>query len=261
VAFIKDLLENHEKSLKKLTISCDFAKMLVDLKDLRLEELELLGSNGADKVPLDLLKQSSDLKSLKLIKCYTSDEIFKKALEIESLECLEVERKNEKYFQGLYEGFTIDRNGLEPELVLKRLGVYVGVSRILLCLFQFDVLHYLEELEVYLMDGDVSLKFVKELNGLVPNLKKIVIHYSLSENINALLDTMKNLESITIINSQWIFNEKVYPKIKHIDTRNVFTRIAIGHLFVNRFPNLETLHINYCFVNLADAKIKKSLES
>ncbi len=222
------------KNLKKLTIDVD-PNLLNDLKDLRLEHFVYCGHNGIS-VSLECLKRQMSLKGLKLYLYEYSDQHFKMIWELKNLETLELD------------GETVsDRSSLNDIHKLQKLKrLKVDISSNILDHLQFGVFNDLEELDAFFTSA--SVESIREMKRITPKLKKIVIrHYSPSATINALLETLENLESVAIRGTKWkIPSEKFYPKVKYLDVPRLNYQSASAEQFTKTFPNLETLRINIC---------------
>jgi hypothetical protein len=103
---------------------------------------------------------------------------------------------------------------------------------------QFGIFNNLQELDVY-FEG-ATLDSIREMKRITPNLKKIEIHSYSSDQINALLETLKNLESVKIEYEGWeISNENFCPKVKYLHVNSNLN----AEQFTKNFPNLESLKI------------------
>jgi hypothetical protein len=135
-----------------------------------------------------------------------SDEQIKMIWELKNLESLE-----------LY-GEVSNRsnlNEIHKLQKLKRLEISRGMSDNILDNLQFGVFNDLEELDACFYDA--SLDSIREMKLITPNLKKIEIHCNSSDQINALLETLENLESVKILKGVWkVPSEKFYPKVKYL---------------------------------------------
>jgi hypothetical protein len=80
------------------------------------------------------------------------------------------------------------------------------------------------------------------MKRFTPNLKKITTSSASSDTLNALLETLENLEEIIIESDEdeWELSEKVYPKIKKL---SCCFELNVEQ-FSKQFPNLETLELN-----------------
>ncbi len=77
---------------------------------------------------------------------------------------------------------------------------------------QFGVFNNLEELDASFYGA--SLDSIREMKRITPKLKKILIDCNSSATVNALLETLENLESVAIRGAKWkIPSEKFYPKV------------------------------------------------
>jgi hypothetical protein len=184
-------------------------------------------------VSLECLKRQLSLKGLKLYLYEYSGQHLEMVWELKNLESLELD--------GEMMGDRSSLNGVHKLQKLKRLKIVI--SRNILENLQFGVYHDLEELDASFIDA--SLDSIREMKRVTPKLKKIVIRYSSSATVNALLETLENLESVTIQHRAWeIPCEKFYPKVKYLDVSR------LDHLnaeqFTKTFPNLEIFRINTC---------------
>jgi hypothetical protein len=230
---IKKLLKSQEKNLKKLTIELDF-DLLKSLTDLRLEHLDF-GYSGSHQVSLEFLKQQVDLKFLKLSRVEYSDQTCNVIWGLKNLESLELEGRS---------GRRSCLRNLHKLGKLKRLKVDEDVSRNILDHMKFGVFENLEELDAAF--NGASLESVQEMKRITPNLKKLLIHETYSETINALLGTLENLESLKIDVEKWeVDDETVHPKIRHLDVA-CDSKFKPNTKFLKAFPNLEYLKINNC---------------
>jgi hypothetical protein len=127
---------------------------------------------------------------------------------------------------------------------LKRLKISSGMISNILDHLQFGVFNDLEELDAFFTSA--SMESIREMKRITPKLKKILIrYYSPSATINALLETLENLESVTIQHRAWkILFENFYPKVKYLDVLRL--NYLNAEQFTKTFPNLETLRINIC---------------
>jgi hypothetical protein len=133
---------------------------------------------------------------------------------------------------------------------LKRLKVSRDVSRNILDHLKFGIFNDLGELDAAFEDA--SLESIKEMKRITPNLRKIEIQNALSDTINALLETLENLESVEIRRGNWeLSSDKVYRKIKHLHVESgpEFRAAQLTH----QFPNLEFLKINRCSFEVTES--------
>jgi hypothetical protein len=220
--------------LKKLTIS-DYPDLLNDLKELRLEHLVFVcGGWGS----LEFLGRQENLRVLKLTIWNFLDEHLNMIWELKNLETLELDG------QMSDESSLNDIHKLQK---LKCLKICRGMSSNILEHLQFGVFHDLEELDAY-FEG-ASLHSIKEMKRITPKLKKIVIRCDSSDTVNALLETLENLKSVTIGDDckNWIVpSEKFYPKVKYLDVPRLNNPNA--EQITKTFPNLETLKIYECYL-------------
>ncbi len=88
------------------------------------------------------------------------------------------------------------------------------------------------------------MEFIKDMKRITPNLKKIRIRNTPSDTINALLETLENLESVEILCSDLeISSYKVYPNIKHLHVHNISDFKFRAAQLPQQFLNLEFLKI------------------
>ncbi len=237
---IQTFLNAQKKNLRKLTIKVDF-HLPNDLKDLRLEYLDF-DSLCFDDVSLEFLRPQADLKFLKLNLHQFSNENFDSIWELRSLECLEL--------QGLVrDGNCL--NNLHRLQKLKRLKVSQLFSRNILDHLKFGVFNNLEELDANF--DSASLESMREMKRIIPNLKKIVINFCLSGQVNAMLENLKNhekLESVELENYLWELTTNqifVCPHIKYLRAYIELRNKRIAERFARMFPNLESLQIYSVF--------------
>jgi hypothetical protein len=146
---------------------------------------------------------------------------------------------------------NIDNFNLYKLEKLKRLRVYPSVSQNILDHMKFGVFQDLEELYVYFKGA--SVESVQEMNRITPNLKKVLIYSAPSDTINALLETLKNLESVEIEAANWeVDNEIVCSNIKHLKVScGRHFKFSAEH-FTQQFPNLEYLRIYECSIEVTE---------
>jgi hypothetical protein len=223
---LQKFLKSQEKNLKRLIITRTEFNFPVGLTDLRLDHFEY-GYDDEDNVSFEFMKQLGDLSSLTLYTARLTDQILNTILELKSLESLQLRcHWNESSGLHLYR--------LEN---LKRLTVNCQVSRNILEHLKFGVYNNLEELEACF--ERTSLESVQELQRCTPKLKKIEINFGTPQTINAMLETLDNLENLKIsLYSQFQPSEKVYPKIKQFSCNDFNVDVE---QFSQQFPNLEAL--------------------
>ncbi len=235
---MEKFLKSQEKNLKKLTITSEF-NFPNNLKDMRLEYL-YIHHYGLGNISFEFLKQQTDLTFLKLSLAEFSNEDFSMICELKQLESLELH------------GFASDSSGLNNIYQLeklKRLKVEDFVSRNIIDHLKFGVFEDLEEL--YARFDGASVEYAREMKRITPNLKKLRIQNARSDTINALLESLKNLEKVTIGSENWEnSSEKVCPKVKHLEiypSSDYAFEISVDQL-THQFPNLEFLKIDcVCF--------------
>jgi hypothetical protein len=227
---IKKFLKSQEKNLKKLTIGSGFT--LADLRDLRLEYLDLSFRSQRSDI-LVFLRQHVDLKILKLYVLEYSEEVCNVIWEMKNLESLEL-TGGPRYNFGLNQLHKLEK--------LKRLKADRLANWNILDHMKFGVFQNLEELHAFLQDD--SLESSRKISRITPNLKKLAIHSASSDTVNAVLDTLENLESLEIKEAQWEMSGKVHLKIKRLDVGCEFEFTLKTEQFTQQFPNLEYLKIN-----------------
>jgi hypothetical protein len=114
---------------------------------------------------------------------------------------------------------------------------------------QFGVFQNLEELDACFKGA--SLETIREIKRITPNLKKLVIHEASSDTINAMLETLDNLEAAKIRTYDWKIGQKVCPKIRYLDAS--FKSRFSAEKFSKLFPNLEYLKIDHCSVEVSES--------
>jgi DNA-binding Lrp family transcriptional regulator len=235
---LQKFMKAQQKTLKKLTIACDF-DLLDDLKDLRLEHL-VFHRSVSRQISLGFFRHQVELKFLRLEVRDFSDENFQMIWELRSLETLELSGE-------LREADRSNLNQLHRLEKLKRLKiVHINVCENILDYMKFGVFQDLEELDAIFVDASVDS--VQEMKRIAPNLKKIQIHFAPSDTIDALLETLKNLESVKIVGGTWKKSEKVYLKIEALHIESV--QEIIVEQFATKFPNLVDLTIQFCRIDL-----------
>jgi hypothetical protein len=116
----------------------------------------------------------------------------------------------------------------------------------------------LEELELY-FHVNPSVESIQQMKRITPNLKKIAIHEVSSDTINALLETLENLEVLKIQGLRWEMSERVHPKIKYLDVNCTFEFTLRADQFGKIFPNLEYLKVHCCRIDVIEPYIIKLL--
>jgi transposase len=109
---------------------------------------------------------------------------------------------------------------------------------------KFGVFQNLEELDTDFKGA--SLESVREMKRITPNLKKLVIQEAASETINALLETLENLESLKIKVDKWEPAKKRYQQLKSLNIDCATSFKLNPEQFLKTFPNLEVLKIDSC---------------
>jgi hypothetical protein len=224
---LQKFLKSQEKNLKSLTITRAECNFPVGLTDLRLDHFGY-GFDGHDNVSLDFLKQIGDLSSLTLYMGRLTDQNLNTILELKSLESLQLRfLKNES--SGLHNLYRLEK--------LKRLTVFGYVSRNILDHLRFGVYNNLEELDACFRGA--SEESIREMKRITPKLKKLKIQFGTPQTINALLETLENLEAIEFASREWAVPfGKVYPKIKEFSGNGFNVNVE---QFTRQFPNLEAL--------------------
>jgi hypothetical protein len=224
---LQKFLKSQEKNLKRLTIIKTECNFPVGLTDLRLDHFGY-GFDGHDNVSLEFLKQIGDLTSLTLYMGKLTDENLNTILELKSLDSLQL-----RYLRNESSGL----NNLYQLEKLKRLMVFGSVSRNILDHLRFGVYNNLEELDA-LFKG-ASLESIQEMNRITPKLKKLKIQFGTPQTINALLETLENLEAIEFASREWAVPfGKVYPKIKEFSYNDFDFNVD---QFTQQFSNLKAL--------------------
>jgi hypothetical protein len=136
-----------------------------------------------------------------------------------------------------------DLNKLYHLEKLKRLEIGWSVCRNIIDHLKFGVFEELEELDARFEDASVNA--VQDMKWITPNLKKIVIRYACSDTINALLETLENLEKVKI----WCGNletlsQNAHEKIKHLEVHPTSCPEFRAAQLTQQFPNLEFLKID-----------------
>jgi hypothetical protein len=237
---LQKFLDAQKESLKKLVgKSCKF-DFLANVKDLRLEHLEYDDDDSFIGF-LEFLKRQVDLKFLSLNLSEYSDEAFSTICELKNLETLVLKGDSESS-NGL--------NNLHKLGKLKKLCVGGFVSRNILNHLKFGVFNDLEELDACFYAA--SVESIREMKRITPNLKKLVIPLvSSSDTINALLETLESLESVTIWDA-WDMSGKVCPSIKHLHVKTEEFSFSAEQM-TKKLPNLEDLKINDCFFEATES--------
>ncbi len=225
------------KNLIKLTGKSDH-NLSNDLKDLRLEHLEY-NYCGTNHISLEFLRHLVNLKFLRLFIPFFSNEIFKMICDLKDLKILELD--------GLEGCDNSGLNNLNKLEKLKRLKVSNGLSWNVLDHLKFGVFNDLEELDASF--SGPSVESLMEMKRITPTLKKIVIcDYRFSKTINTLLETLENLEAVKIQGDDWMMCEKMHPQMKYLEVSCHFKFKLYIDKFSKKFPNLEYLKIDRCFI-------------
>ncbi len=182
---IQKFLKAQEKNLKKLTIITGL-NVPKNLKNLRLEYLDF-HHYDSNKISFKFLRSQTDLKVLKMLVAEFSKTNLSMICELKQLEILEL-RGSASDSSGL--------NNLHKLEKLKRLKVSKCVCRNILDHMKFGIFEDLEELDAA-FEG-ASLESIQEIKRITPNLEKLGIQYTPLDTINALLETLENLEILEI---------------------------------------------------------------
>jgi hypothetical protein len=231
---LEKFLKSQEKNLKRLTArTCDISS-LADLKDLRLEYLNLVHNNQFIGPSLQFLKYQVDLKILVLHVSNMTDENFSLILSLRNLEVLELD--------GWMRVERTAMNKLHELEKLKRLKATARFIRNILKHIKFGVFNALEELDAS-FEG-ASVEATRELKRITPNLKKIWYKSGHSaDTTNAMLDALEHLEAVQISGSEWKVPGKVYPKIKTLYISCSYNLNFNAEHLSKAFPNLEIFKI------------------
>jgi hypothetical protein len=237
---LQKFLKSQEKNLKTLILRhCSF-DLLDDLKDLHLDHIVYRHHRSQDNA-LGFLRHQVDLKVLRLdVELFDQD--FNVICELKNLENLELNRR------------VRDPSGLgnlHNLKKLKRLKVGSWGARNVLDYLQLRVFNDLEELDANIWGA--SLESVQEMKRITPNLKKIDTIVDSSDKINALLETLENLESMRIRGRHWEISKKYYPKMKHLEVSLEYYSHFNAKPIPKVFPNLEYLRISSCQVDITEA--------
>jgi hypothetical protein len=103
------------------------------------------------------------------------------------------------------------------------------------------------------LDGqfyNVDLESIEDLNRIAPKLKKLTVSTVSSPTINKLLETLENLEILTVKYLNWELPSFISPKIKQLKYLNESFDSDHARLLVQIFPNLDRLIIKDCCSNL-----------
>jgi hypothetical protein len=143
------------------------------------------------------------------------------------------------------DGSGLGLNNLHKLRKLKKF-MALHISPNILEHLQFGVFNDLEDLNAN-FEG-ASVDSIQEMKRIAPNLKEITMHpCCTSDQINAMLDTLENLESMTIWCEDWkIPAGKVYPNLKYLDVDYRSNYKFSLENFSKMLPNLETLYLVYC---------------
>jgi hypothetical protein len=152
-------------------------------------------------------------------------------------------------------GIRTDRSildNLHKLKTLKRLKVDVEVTGNILDHLKFGVFNNLEELDGFFQG--FFLELVREMKQITPNLKKIWCQsVLLSDRYNALLEALEHLEALNICVLEWELNEKVYPKITHLQIYSELGfKIGAEQQLPKQLPNLKFLKIDLCRFEATD---------
>ncbi len=225
--------------ISKVKVDLNFLK---DLKDLRLEHLEYESSEYGN-VSLEFLRQLVDLKFLRLDIYNFSHEALNPIWELKNLESFELDGGTHDSDSGL--------NNLHKLGKMKKLKVDEDICWNILDHLKFGVYQNLKELDAS-FDG-ASLETIREMKRITPNLKKLVIQSADSDTINPMVEALENLEEVEIQYYSWELTGKVYPKIKHIYIDCGVNSTFSAAQFIQQFPNLEYLKLNYCRIEVTES--------
>ncbi len=228
---VEKFLRSQEKSLKKLTIN-SFWNVPNNLKDLRLEFLNIRYKYCKADTSLEFLKSQIDLKVLKIDGCQFSGEDLSMICELKQLEILKLYGRA-RDSSGLSKLYQLEK--------LKRLEIGWDVCPNILDHLKLGTFEDLEEL--YAWFEDASVESIQEMKRWTPNLKEIEIQNACSDTINALLESLEHLEKVKFWSSHLeLSSEKVYPKMKHLDVdANRYVSVYRAAQVSQQFPNLEFL--------------------
>jgi hypothetical protein len=227
---LEKFLIAQQKYLRRLAILCNGtkyrfdSKLLGGLKDLWLEHFEFIDGE-CPNIPLDFLKRQVDLKSTRLYVRSFSKDFFDAIFELKNLEDVELISPTEVRHNGL--------NNIHKLQKLKRLVVLQFFSnKNIIDNLKFGVFENLEESEATFEGASVEL--IQKMKRFTPNLRKIIIRSDSSDTVDALLDSLGNLESVKVAwGTIWNESEKVYPKIKHLEVSGTFDAVRIPEMFPN----------------------------
>ncbi len=207
------ILSAQQKRLRKLVLINACLDLPNDLKDCQLEHLEYIQNDFLrDKITIDANKILS-LKNLKTLKLHSD------VYDISAF-------NNFYYLQGL-----------------KELQVHSETIPNILNHLQFGVFNELEELNAA-FEG-ASLESIREMKKITPNLKKIVVSSASSDTINALLETLENLEVLSILWSEWKLPDTVYPIIKDLQVKRPTNCIELDIEKISKiYPSLESFTLS-----------------
>jgi hypothetical protein len=233
---VQKLVKSQEKDLKKLTMETNY-DFDVDLKEMRLEFFFLIGVNAKD-VKLEFLRDQVGLKSLKLIRPWLPAGVFHLFGEIKDLELLELVT------------ITDDCSGLNQLHKLRKLKKLEVVQHVCLNILEYLKLGVFEDLEVLAASfHDAPLESIREMKWITPNLKELEIWSYNSDTVNAFLETLDKLESLTVIGDYLeIPTTQIYPKIKYLHVAGCFE--TDPEQLTTIFPNLEFLRLDNYLIDL-----------
>ncbi len=200
-------IKNHEKSLKKLeieynSISHEEWNFIDNLKEMRLEELDLNNYEGDTNLLMEFFRQNANtLKSLCLDNCYFTREMLELICgtlnDLEALYLSQVswdDDYNHLAFQKLtklkkfwFQQAMHDLNALE--------GIAIVVNENLV--------------EISAPIHGATPEFIEKFATCVPNLKNLTINNSASPSaVKELLKQCKNLEKLWVLNIRTTFEKE-----------------------------------------------------
>ncbi len=252
----EQLIEFNVKSTKieqlKFNECTGFANLLESLEKCAIKELDLhCQSNTESKAMKKFLKvQEKNLRKLTI-------EVADQANWLNDLKDLRLEHLECRTWQFVSLGFLKCQENLKFLKLTMWNSSDAHFEMIwklnILDNLQFGIFNDLEELDAYFYRA--SLDSIREMKRITPNLKKLVIDSHFSYQINALLETLENLESVEIKNGYAlkIPSEKFYPKMKYLHTNNPFDSNFSAEQILKTFPNLETLKIDRCSLDVTES--------
>ncbi len=246
--FFENFLKSQEKNLTNFSFSSYNFGLLnsEDLAGLKLEHLYIDQSDFEE--PLAYLAHQTNLKSLSLTLPDFFDDFFSFIFELKNLEVLELESN---YWADGTGNATEENDSLNDLYKLEKLRKLKVVGRNFGNIFNHLRVVTFEDLEE--LDGqfyNVDLESIEELNRIAPKLKKLTVSTVSSPTINKLLETLANLEILTVKYLNWELPSFISPKIKQLKYLNESFDPDHARLLVQIFPNLDRLIIKDCCSNL-----------